>query len=277
MRTHTDPAVIREVLADADATSTYAAGRKHDLAPRTITRWMERRTTMGRPWPTDQDVAEWRAEEAATGERRARLAAKSDDYRKRVYLNRGPVQVSSLGTARRLQALFANGWTTPEMGERLGVSAARVGHLMTPLFETVFPGTAASVAALYDELHMTVPPPRVGAKGLDIRGRTRRAGVKRGYSRPLMWDNIDDPDETPSRSLRAEAHVNRHRHRDEIDRVVIDRVLNGEKMHTTRAERPIILRRWLDSGRSEKALCDLLGWYQGRVAPADDDQLDEAV
>src|SRR5690348_7295521 len=120
-------------------------------------RWRDRRAASGGVWPTDADIADWESDQAANGAERARRAAQAYRYRQRVYLNRGPTQVDSTGTTRRLQALYALGWTTTQMAARLGVSAARVGHLMNGTYPKLHAATARDVAALYDELSMTVP------------------------------------------------------------------------------------------------------------------------
>lgn len=53
----------------------------------------------------------------------------------------------------------------------------------------------------------------------------------------------------------------------EVDHVTVERVLAGEKLPTTHAEKLQIMARWLAAGRSESSLCDRLGWKTGRYVP----------
>jgi hypothetical protein len=55
---------------------------------------------------------------------------------------------------------------------------------------------------------------------------------------------------------------------DDVDHAVVARVLAGEVLDTTRAERRIITATWVGRGRSETALCDRMGWRTGRYLPS---------
>ncbi len=109
-------------------------------------------------------------------------------YNKRLREGRlEPSVVSSLGTARRLQALAAIGWPRLEIAARLGYGKHMVGHLERPLRTHVNVRTAAKVAAVYDELQ-------------DISGpcdRTRLKASALGYWLPSAWVDIDDPADDP--------------------------------------------------------------------------------
>lgn len=252
-RVRTDPELIREVLTYTDATNAHQAGHKYGIHHKTIYRWVQRRDEAGGQWPTDADIAAWRQDHAENWAERKRKALQTQRYRKRVYLNRGPLQVPSLGTTRRLQALYALGWTEEDIARRLGVSGARVGHLMNGYFPTLYPSTVESVARVYDELCMTVPedpaPQRRGE--VRVHERARRDAARRGYAPPLAFDNIDDPDEQPARvTVRGN-----QRRKDDCDPVVVERVLAGDKtLRMTRAERVAVVRR-----------ARALGWTEGQI------------
>lgn len=199
MRTRTDPAIIRRGLDIADQHSPYRAAKEIGVHHKTIYRWIARRDREGASWPTQADMDAWRADVEATQDRRERDAALARTYRKRRYLNRGPLQVPAIGTIRRLRALYALGWTCVQLGDRLGVSKARVAAILNARSEKVLPETAANVAQLYRELSMVTPldPPALKRGDSPIHERTRRYAKRRGWAPPMAWDDIDDPNAEP--------------------------------------------------------------------------------
>ena len=201
MKTRTHPAEIRSILARVDATSGYQAAKEAGLAPKTVYRWIHYRDKHPE-WPTDHDIAEFERLDAELAERRAHGAALHRSYLTRRYLARGALmQVPALGTTRRLRALYALGWTSTDLAPLLGVGHARVGHLASERQEKVHRVTAAKVAEVYDRLSMTVPQdPDVlpSPRHCRVHDRQRRMAARRGWAPPLAWDDIDDPDETPT-------------------------------------------------------------------------------
>lgn len=202
MKTRTDLGFIRQVLELADETNGHQAARAHDLSPKTVYRWIHYRDQHP-SWPTDQQIHDHREAAEQLAERRARSAALRRSYITRRYLARGErLTVPAVGTTRRLQSLFALGWTSTDIAARLGVGHARVGHLATTgKQDRVLRDTAAKVAAVYDELCMTIPqdpdePP--SPRHCRVHDRQRRIAARRGWAPPLAWDDIDDPDEQPS-------------------------------------------------------------------------------
>jgi hypothetical protein len=102
----------------------------------------------------------------------------------------GPSKVPALGSQRRIQALQALGWSRDVIAARLGYTGnGSMSYLMQA--DQMRPGTAAKIAAVYDELCMTVPT-GVGP------ARARTWAKRLGFVPPLAWDNIDDPNETPT-------------------------------------------------------------------------------
>lgn len=96
-------------------------------------------------------------------------------------------RVSGLGTARRIKALVAIGYTQADIAERIGWSPANLSKLLDE-DGMVSASTARTIDALYHQLCMT-PGPSV---------RARQRAKKLGWAPPLAWDDIDDPDETPN-------------------------------------------------------------------------------
>lgn len=73
---------------------------------------------------------------------------------------------------------------------------------------------------------------------------------------------VEVPRSLPSGPISCAAHARRPP--GEIDDAVVERVLGGDILPTTAAERRLILARWLARGGSEKSLCDRMGWKTAR-------------
>jgi len=149
------------------------------------------------------------------------------DYRKRLYLARGPVHIPADGTRRRLQALVVMGWPLADLGDRLGVHLANLSRWIRA--DNVARSTAARVAALYDELWDQPGPSEKGAK----RAKTR------GWLPPLAWDDdtIDDPAARPSRMTEK---------RPAFDEIAVQRAMRGSEVHLRPVERAEVVRRLTD-------------------------------
>jgi transcriptional regulator with XRE-family HTH domain len=111
--------------------------------------------------------------------------------------------VDATGTARRLQALVAVGWSQLELDTRLGMARAAVSRIARGASRQVTSATARAVRALYDELWDVTPPagtPMQRHKA-DLARRTAR---RKGWVPPAAWDDdqIDDPDATPAEGWR---------------------------------------------------------------------------
>lgn len=98
-------------------------------------------------------------------------------------------QVDATGTTRRLQALAWMGWTTVELGRRLGRPQQMIALWMDHGRVVVVARTHDDVAALYDQISMTH-----GGNGL-----AHNRAVAHGWCPPLAWDDdtIDLPDARP--------------------------------------------------------------------------------
>ena len=140
--------------------------------------------------------------------------------------------VPTIGARRRIEALQALGWSAEALSRRLGFSRAWLN--MTLRCERIYRRNHDLIAALYDDLSMTLPPQ---TKCTD---RQRAYARKKGWAVPLAWNDetIDDPTARPHGTREA-------RSRHDLDPVVVERVLAGDRdQPVTRAERHEVIRRW---------------------------------
>jgi transcriptional regulator with XRE-family HTH domain len=151
-------------------------------------------------------------------------------------------QVSALGTRRRLQALMAIGWDQHSLAVEVGVTNTRISNLVRGINPEVTSHTAARVARVYDRLSMTA---RDGTKAARY---ARTVARRQGWPPPLGWDDIDTDVEPP-----AGDGV-------DVDEVVVDRILAGDRLPATPAEKAEVVRRWLATGRRLADLERQTGW-----------------
>lgn len=92
---------------------------------------------------------------------------------------------------RRLQALRAAGWTVREIAEGTQLTTTEISKLCNHPEGSIYRDTWHKISDFYDE-----------HAGPTIRPCTPNIRAKRWLT-PLMWDDIDDPDEQPYRPTRA--------------------------------------------------------------------------
>lgn len=173
-------------------------------------------------------------------------------YMKLYRMGRIPRLIDSTGTVRRIQALQTLGWSYAEMGQR-GGRTENWAYMITRR-ALVTTTTAARIAKVYAELCMVIP-----AGG--YAERTRALARRKGWPPPLAWTNIDDPDEAPTGwEYRVHDTPNQSTVDPPIDPVVIARILAGEVVSATTAERREVVRRWAEAGRVLNELGRLTGW-----------------
>lgn len=112
--------------------------------------------------------------------------------RRQVLLAGGDIEVTAVGTMRRLQALAFAGWSSLVVAERIGSNVSVMSRLVSGNQTRVRLSTARRVAAVFDELVVTDVPDTHSSRC------TRSLAAKRGYVSWAAWDNIDDPNDTPS-------------------------------------------------------------------------------
>lgn len=164
-----------------------------------------------------------------------------------------------IGIQRRLQGLAALGWSAAKLA-RPGLSMTTIHKIRRvpggPKFVRVT--VAETVVALFDDLCMTPAPGGVSAT------ETRNNAQGQGWMPPLAWDDIDNERERPKVGRRT---LFDHRPKHEIDEVIVQRVLDGDNgLVMTTAERFEVMLRWLAAGKSERSLCERMGWKETRYS-----------
>lgn len=105
--------------------------------------------------------------------------------------------VPSVGTARRLQALVAIGWSMSKLANRIGILPSNFGPLIHGTRGTTVE-TDRTVRDLYDQL-WNEPPPATGHRDKIARSRALSYAAEHQWAPPMAWDEdeIDNPDAAP--------------------------------------------------------------------------------
>lgn len=157
--------------------------------------------------------------------------------------------VSRVGTVRRIQALMAIGYSHNDLAAH-GIHSRNLIHQQG---NWVLRSTHDKVAAEYRLLSRKAGPTP----------RAAREAAKRGYPGPTAWNDIDRDPGPDMDDVELEAPV--------VDEVVVLRVLAGENVPATNAERREIVRRWPTTGRSINDLARLTGWKPERYYDSSED------
>lgn len=190
-------------------------------------------------------VAHWMQDGDRPCEDCARAEWRYRKQRKMDALRGNPRSVPAIGVLRRIRALHAIGWTGPQIAEAAGVSVHTMRSIGYHESARIRASTARRIVAAYDDLCGTWP------EGLYAK-RARLMASRRGWVPPIMWLDIDDPAEQPDPGYR-ELTDHQRRLRDDLDPVVIERILAGDTalMRTaTKLEREAVVARWSETGRS---------------------------
>jgi hypothetical protein len=176
-------------------------------------------------------------------------------YHKRLVLDheRGVRRlVDVTGTRRRIEALMALGYSGQKIAEAIGgqcgsedVRQYRSQRVHVNL------RTAEAVKRVYELLCMTLPVGETGPER-QIISRTRAYARRQGFRPPLAWNNIDDPAARPEIGSSA-------RPKDSLDEVVVERVMRGERLPMTRAERVAVVTRLRAQGMGLVAIEERTG------------------
>lgn len=161
-----------------------------------------------------------------------RAEARYEQARVLDQLSGRPRMVPGTGTRRRVQALFALGHSFARIAEGLdmtGSAAWTFAHRDTWVRAT----TAAKVATLYEAWSMTLPPATTG-KDRKAAAYARTVATKHGWLPPLAWDDIDH-DAAAASGGQEDL---------EVDWVTVERILAGDLVPATTAERRQVVARW---------------------------------
>jgi len=165
--------------------------------------------------------------------------------------------VPSLGATRRIQALMRLGWTHKGMQDEYGFDTT---HFARGTYHQTLARKWRAVDDMYEAICMTHGPSE----------KTRTYARNRRWHAPLAWHDIDDPAERP--------RIGRHTRTLDgvVDPVVVDQLIAGERVESTRGEKLEAMRRWIAAGNSARSLARAHGWQEGRYVVRGDDEEDAA-
>lgn len=153
-------------------------------------------------------------------------------------------KVPTLGATRRIQALMRLGWSHDAMQGRYGFDTQ---HFARGTYRQSLARKIRAAEAMYDDLCMTV--------GVSRKTMTYARNAR--WQPPLAWWDIDDPHEAPDLGRGQVAGA-------VVDRTVVTRLLYGERVPSTKAEKEEAMRRWIAGGKSARSLALIHGWQEGR-------------
>lgn len=93
-----------------------------------------------------------------------------------------PRLVDAQGTRRRLQALYAIGWTGQHIADTTGIRQPQVTRISSGRAQKVTQATAAAITKAYAELSGKPGPSNLN----------RVAASRKNWAPPLAWDDIDN-------------------------------------------------------------------------------------
>lgn len=107
--------------------------------------------------------------------------------------------VRAVGTARRVRALGAIGWSQQQIADHAGLNVNALVSIVSRGRRTVRLSTARRIAATYDELWNTPPPTTTETDRIRVTRVLAHARTRR-WPPPLAWDDerIDNPRHQPA-------------------------------------------------------------------------------
>lgn len=135
----------------------------------------------------------------------------------------GGALVPARGTARRVQALVACGWSQSKLAGMLGMELSNFGKMLHR--DQVTAATHRSVAELFDQL-WDQQPPKAERHDSSAFTRSIRYAKARRWLPPLAWDDIDNDVEPPLPDEEAG-----------LDEIAIELAMSGEPVRLSHAER----------------------------------------
>jgi hypothetical protein len=150
-------------------------------------------------------------------------------------------QVGAEPSRRRLRALAAIGYGLKTIADETGVGFSTLA-MVRARNDRVNTWISNAIADAYDRISMRPGPDPQAAQ-------LARA---KGWASPLAWDDIDhDPEPATGEE-------------GDVDPVVVHRILAGDVVPSTRAERIEVTRRWVADGRPLRELAAAQGWKTER-------------
>lgn len=153
-------------------------------------------------------------------------------------LNANGWPVTTAGLTRRVRALCRLGWSIPRIAAACGVGHDTILDIRKRRPEFASRRVRDAIVKGYAASYMTLPEATDDRQLAGIT-RARNYAEAQGWSPPLAWDNIDDPNERPrgSRDERPSASC--------VDHAVVVRMLAGERMeHTASERREVVAHLW---------------------------------
>lgn len=163
-------------------------------------------------------------------------------FRKRIREGRHrPAMVPAVGTARRIQALVAAGWSFTALGRELDRTLTRVRQLAFQSSPHVTRATAQQVRELAHRL-----------AGLDGGSKyARTVAARYGWVSLYAWDDIDDPDAEPVVDASCDVRV---------DEIAVERAAGGDRtVRLTQVERDAAIRLMRQRGVTLHQISQTLG------------------
>lgn len=163
--------------------------------------------------------------------------------------------ITDEGLRRRVRALSAIGWSARQIAREAGVNVDNIIKLRDGRPRRyVRSDFQQRVIAAYERLHMTPPKP---SRWVTAQVQNAR---RKGWPPPLAWDDIDsdaEPHGLPYEPRKIQLA-------EDFDPVVVMRLLEGDRVPSTAAERAEALAQWVADGGTESELCRWHGWKAGR-------------
>jgi hypothetical protein len=155
-------------------------------------------------------------------------------------------RISSRGVQRRIQALMTRGWSMAKIGQMIGVDKKNFGAMMRA--EQVTVRRHYQVAELYERLGEQGPSHDTTPDLIAFRAAKNYA-ERHGFLPPLAWDDID-ADAAPAAADDVDAT---------FDEVVVQRLVDGEQVEWTVAERLEAVRILASRGVNDSQIGKLIG------------------
>lgn len=168
---------------------------------------------------------------------------------------RGQMATTDVGPSlRKVQALQWLGHTRQSIAAAIGTSPQSLSNSLGR--QRIKTATAVKIDAVYRRLEMTIPPDTIGSR------QAKRAALAAGWKPPLAWDDIE------AGVLATQPGESGYSH-DRLDHDLVEDVLQTHDftIRLSPVEKAEVVRRWVASGRSERSLCRLSGWREGRYRP----------